>query len=47
MLTLVQSKDAVPLLDIYAVPARVHSDKQQSARKKRVGTVYWIRTSRT
>ena len=41
MLTLVQAKDAVPLLDIYAVPARVHSDKQQSARKRRVGTVYF------
>ena len=37
MLTLVQTKDAIPLLDIYAAG----NEKKTSARKKRLGTVYF------
>ena len=40
MLTLVQSKDAVPLLGIYAADGKKRG-KQQSVRKKRTGTVYF------
>ena len=40
MLTLVQSKDAVPLLGIYAADGAKRG-KQQSVRKKRTGTVYF------
>ena len=40
MLTLVQSKDAVPLLGIYAADGAKRG-KQQSVRKKRKGTVYF------
>ena len=39
MLTLVETKEAVPLLGIYAADGK--SGKQQSARKKRTGTVYF------
>ena len=37
MLTLVQTKDAVPLLGIYAAG----SDKKTSVRKRQTGTVYF------
>ena len=40
MLTLVQTKDAVPLLGIYAAPERP-GDKSTSMRKRRTGTVYF------
>ena len=40
MLTLVQSKDAVPLLGIYAVDG-AKKGKQQSVRKRRTGTVFF------
>ena len=39
MLTLVQTKDAIPLLGIYEVPDG--RKPQQTARKKRVGTVHF------
>ena len=39
MLTLVQSKDAVPLLGIYAVDGKKRDS--QSVRKKRTGTVFF------
>ena len=39
MLTLVQTKDAVPLLGIYAAPKP--GDKSTSMRKKQTGTVYF------
>ena len=39
MLTLVQTKDAVPLLGIYAAPRP--GDKSTSMRKKQTGTVYF------
>ena len=40
MLTLVQSKDAVPLLGIYAVDGK-KKGHSQSVRKKRTGTVFF------
>ena len=40
MLTLVESKDAVPLLDIYTADPKKRG-KQQSVRKKRIGTVFF------
>ena len=39
MLTLVETKDAIPLLGIYATGGK--AETSQSARKKRTGTVYF------
>ena len=45
MLTLVETKDAVPLVGIYEVPDKKPGskvlDKRQAANKKQVGTVYF------
>ena len=45
MLTLVETKDAIPLVGIYEVPDKKPGskvlDKRQAAKKKQVGTVYF------
>ena len=41
MLTLVETRDAVPLVGIYEKPGSKLLDKLQAAKKKQIGTVYF------
>ena len=46
MLTLVETRDAVPLVGIYEVadkkPGSKVVDKRQATKKKQIGTVYFL-----